>query len=188
MTKIIMIRHGQTDFNKNGIIQGIKDIPLNDTGLKQANEVSQELKNYKFDVFISSPLKRAYKTLDIIKNNLGYSNDNILIMNDFIERNFGKLDGTFIDKAHDLLQENNYKLFNGESNEEIKDRVINGLNKVIDSYKDKTILIASHSHVIKTILIYYNVYKNYNFSWSNASFLELNYNDTKFENILIYKN
>ena len=56
------IRHGQTYWNKNGIMHGQYDIPLNFTGEKQAIKISEDLKNEHFDLCFCSPLKRARAT------------------------------------------------------------------------------------------------------------------------------
>lgn len=65
---IYIVRHGQTDWNLEGRYQGRTDIDLNETGIKQAEKIRQELKSVKFDKVFSSPLKRAYKTAQIICN------------------------------------------------------------------------------------------------------------------------
>ena len=64
--KVWIIRHGQTDWNKNGKIQGSTDIELNETGIKQAEEVIPTFNEHNFDLIISSTLKRAMKTAQII--------------------------------------------------------------------------------------------------------------------------
>lgn len=66
MKKIYFVRHGQTDYNLKEIIQGAVDIELNETGIKQAYDAKEKLKNIHFDKIYSSPLKRAKKTADII--------------------------------------------------------------------------------------------------------------------------
>ena len=66
MTKLCLVRHGETDWNSLGILQGRKDIPLNDTGILQAEECRELLKSTNWDVFITSPLKRTMETAEII--------------------------------------------------------------------------------------------------------------------------
>ena len=61
-TTIILARHGETDYNLEGRCQGAVDIPLNATGIKQAEALAESLKHVKIDVFIASPLQRAYVT------------------------------------------------------------------------------------------------------------------------------
>ena len=88
--KLLLTRHGQTDWNVAGKIQGITDIELNETGVKQAEATREKLLNQNIDVIISSPLKRARKTAEIIK---GERNIPLIIDNGLKERCFGKLEG-----------------------------------------------------------------------------------------------
>ena len=59
--KIYVIRHGQTDWNVAGKCQGRTDIELNETGIEQAKQAKEQLKNYNIDQIICSPLKRTRK-------------------------------------------------------------------------------------------------------------------------------
>ena len=63
---IYVVRHGQTDLNKEKRIQGRKGEPLNEEGKKQAEKLAQELQEIKFDIVISSPQERAVQTAQII--------------------------------------------------------------------------------------------------------------------------
>ena len=65
-TTVILVRHGETAYNVQGRSQGILDIPLNENGLKQAKLLAKSLKDYPIDVFISSPLNRAYVTTETV--------------------------------------------------------------------------------------------------------------------------
>ena len=67
--KVYIIRHGETDWNKDRLLQGDVDIPLNETGRKQALEVRELLKNKTIDLCVSSPLSRTYETAEIIVDN-----------------------------------------------------------------------------------------------------------------------
>ena len=64
--RFVLIRHGQTYWNKKRKMQGQVNVPLNDTGRQQAVKLAQELKDYDFDVCFSSPLDRAYETAKIV--------------------------------------------------------------------------------------------------------------------------
>ena len=68
-SRIIIVRHGETDWNKEGRFQGQIDIPLNETGRAQASKASQYLKEIKFTRAISSSLKRPSETAEIILGN-----------------------------------------------------------------------------------------------------------------------
>lgn len=62
MSKIYLIRHGQTDWNLAGRIQGCQDIPLNDTGKEQAALLAERMKDCRVDLVLASPLSRAWET------------------------------------------------------------------------------------------------------------------------------
>ncbi|MEM6781869.1 MAG: histidine phosphatase family protein [Pseudomonadota bacterium] len=90
MTEFFFIRHGETDWNKKGLMQGHTDIPLNDTGLAQAEKAAQTLKNHDIKHLICSPLQRCLQTAEAAKKifNLSLTLDDRLI-----ERSFGDFEG-----------------------------------------------------------------------------------------------
>ena len=67
--KIYFIRHGETDWNIVKRLQGATDIPLNENGEALARETAEGLKEIPFDMVFTSPLKRAYRTAEIVKGN-----------------------------------------------------------------------------------------------------------------------
>ena len=89
--KIFLIRHGQTDWNLQKRFQGREDIPLNETGIQQAIDCAEALKNEKIKTLITSPLLRAKKTAEIIAKHIGI--DQIIEEEGIIERDLGKLSG-----------------------------------------------------------------------------------------------
>lgn len=94
MMKIYLLRHGQTDWNLEGKLQGRKDISLNDCGREQMLTVAEHLQvlNFQPDVIISSPLDRAVESTKILADKIGFVG-NIIYDNDFIERSFGRAEG-----------------------------------------------------------------------------------------------
>ena len=71
MTEICLVRHGQTDWNFQEIIQGREDIPLNEVGKKQASQSAAALQAESWDIIISSPLIRAQETAKEIAGAIG---------------------------------------------------------------------------------------------------------------------
>ncbi|QVK17044.1 histidine phosphatase family protein [Mycoplasmatota bacterium] len=149
MTKITLVRHGQTDYNKNRIIQGQIDIPLNSLGKEQAVKTSNHFKNESIDLIISSPLIRAYETAQIIANEINYTND-ILIDKAFIERNFGQADGKEISLCIEKVHQE--EITGLELSSQLKKRMIDGILKVVKENENKNIVIVCHSHSIKAVL------------------------------------
>ena len=153
--KILLTRHGQTDWNVLGKIQGITDIELNETGIKQAQKTRDELANYPIDVILSSPLKRAKRTAEIIGEN---RNIPVIIEEGLKERCFGKFEG----KTREELPFKeiwNYKLNkqyeDAESVGELFNRVDGFLKQVKEKYEDKTVLLVTHGGVCVPIRAYF---------------------------------
>ena len=88
--KLILIRHGKTEWNSLNKAAGQVDIPLNDTGRKQARETKEKLKEYKIDLIICSPLIRAKETANIINEDRKLP---LIIDERVIERNLGIYEG-----------------------------------------------------------------------------------------------
>lgn len=159
---IYIVRHGQTDWNKEGRNQGHTDIELNETGINQAKEIYEKLKDIKFDKVYSSPLKRAYKTAEIISNN------NIIIDNRLMERSNGELEGKLkheISKDIDFNapNENRFKI---ENIVDFRKRIYNFFDEIIQN-NDENILVVTHAGVCIYAKCYFegepkdNDYSNY---------------------------
>lgn len=147
----IFIRHGQTYWNKNGIMHGQYDIPLNFTGIKQAKKISNELKSEHFDLCFCSPLKRAKATAFSIL--LNHKNTKIIYDDRLMELNKGLLEGKHLN-SEKLLKSENYnflKKFNIESKQDFYLRVKSFIDDVESKYKNKRILIVSHSGTTKML-------------------------------------
>ncbi|MCP4354879.1 MAG: histidine phosphatase family protein [Proteobacteria bacterium] len=135
------MRHGKTDWNLKGIYQGQTDIELNETGIKQAEELLSQLKGLKFDVVISSPLKRAYKTAQII------SNGSIIADNRLMERSNGKLEGR--QKGIDDIdftdpKETRYDI---EQLTMFRKRISDFWDDILEEYRGKNVLVVAHAGV-----------------------------------------
>lgn len=150
MCKLYIVRHGKTEWNEKGFLQGSNDIPLNKEGIKEAKELALKLDLSKIDICISSPLSRTKQTAKIlVGNKLKIIYDDLLK-----ERGFGNYEGKKIN--YDLIGKHwDYKL-NDSSNgiESIKDcldRAKIFLDKIKKEYPNKNILIVSHAGFIKTL-------------------------------------
>lgn len=156
-----VVRHGETEWNVKGLIQGQGDSPLTDKGVLQVKEAAKELKNIHFDVFFSSDLLRAKRTAEIIalEHKLAVSTTKLLR-----ERNYGHLDGkstkelTKIYKIYDRLSDLErfkYKIAKDiESDEEVIGRFITFIREVAISHNNKTVFIATHAGVMRALLVH----------------------------------
>src|SRR5690554_2911082 len=95
--RLIMVRHGETDFNKKRLLQGKMDNPLNEAGIQQAYQTAKKLKslNEALNYLGSSPLIRAKKTAEIIGEILDLPLS--FLDENFIERDFGPFEGQLVD-------------------------------------------------------------------------------------------
>ncbi len=156
MQSIYVIRHGETDYNKIHRIQGTIDTNLNDKGVQQAEIASELLKTYEIDVIVSSPLKRAYQTAEVIANQLGKQ---IIIHDAFVEKDFGILQGKTLDEIevdHGVLFtaiKGTYHVAapRGETNAAVINRVEAGLKELACKYHDKKLLIVTHGGVARVL-------------------------------------
>lgn len=184
-TIICCVRHGQTDGNKSRTFQGRSNLPLNETGISQANATCELLKEcpIKWDVIISSPFKRAYQTCEIISKSINYQSP--IITNDLaIERSFGAAEGLPISEENYRKIHENY--FEGqESEQDIINRGQLFLKEILSKYQGKNILIVSHSHFIKSLLVPHDNTLKFDSGIPNASLNFLLYEDNKFQKMII---
>lgn len=150
-----IVRHGQTFYNASGLVQGQVDIPLNDTGKKQAKELGISLKenNEHYDVIMASPLSRAYESATIIANELGY-HDKVITDQRFVERDFYHLDGTPVETAMPLVRSKDYAFELYETDKMLVERIKNAAIDLAKKHENQSVLLVAHSHVIKALMIY----------------------------------
>lgn len=158
-----IMRHGQTEGNVNGIMQGHVDTPLTELGIQKIKQRAEELRHIKFDAVFSSDLLRAKRTAEIIKLDRDIAHETTALLR---ERSYGKFDGLpdrhYHEELKDLLEQRNKLAYeerkkfrlgdNIETDEEIISRVITFLREVSVAYANKTILVVSHGATIKTFL------------------------------------
>lgn len=155
--KIYSTRHGQTEYNRNDIILGTTDIPLNETGLLQAKELAETV--YKLgdvDIIISSPMIRAYTTALAVAEKCGLE----IITDDRLrEWNYGEFEGKsrFTDGFAENKREFAVKMQGGgESLLRLSHRVYGFLDEIIEKYADKNVLAVSHGGICRVIETYFN--------------------------------
>ncbi len=162
---LYIVRHGLTEWNIKGIVQGQSDIPLSPEGEKQVQEVAQKFKDIHFDAIFSSDLLRTKRTAEIIKldRELAIQTSHLLR-----ERNYGKFEGKhkeeyqkatkhIFEEIQKLSDEEQYKFKfdkDTESDEELMSRFITKLREIAVAYSGKTVLIVAHGGVIRTFLIH----------------------------------
>jgi len=161
---ILVIRHGNTKLNKKKIFRGHTNIPLDNTGLDQAEKTGEFLKNIQIDQIYSSPLERAMQTAEKIssfqKRSIGIEKEK-----GFLDLSFGQWEGKSFDQVQKeypeiyntwLHQPYKAKIPGGEMLSEAKERAWKALNRLIDQHKGiegkQIVAIVSH-RVINKLLI-----------------------------------
>ncbi|MGE6379417.1 histidine phosphatase family protein [Peribacillus muralis] len=147
ITKICLVRHGQTDWNAQGKLQGQTDIPLNEHGRIQARQCGEFLMKEDWDVIITSPLIRARETADIIAH---YMDVPVIEKIEFIEKNFGAAEGLTTAKRKAIFED---KAYPGQESEEVlTSRLMKGLQEIQEEYPEKKVILVAHGAVIHFIL------------------------------------
>lgn len=181
---ICLVRHGQTNWNIRTLLQGLTDNELNETGIKQAQTVGKYLKNHdpNWDILISSPLKRALKTGEIIKDILKFP-DEIIINPELSERDFGSFEGKVLDsEIYDLIDQE--KIPGLESKANLEKRSLQALLNLEKAYPNKKILAFSHAQFIKSLIMQLDPNFNFRSLLKNSS---MNYFEVKDGKIKIIK-
>lgn len=151
MTRFFLVRHGETEWNKIRRIQGVSDIPLNDTGRAQAAGVGTILAAHRFDLIVSSPLSRARETADIIAKKLSMPAP--LIIDDLIERNYGDAEGSD-GRDLDVRYPPGTPVPGREEREAVTERAIRVLHDLAIRHPDADIIAVAHGGVIRSVVEY----------------------------------
>lgn len=181
MIDLYLVRHGETSYNLNKLIQGQKDIPLSIVGEKGAFELGAALKEkgISFDYYLSSPLKRAVETAQIIRFQLNQTDKSIKTMDEFKERSFGAFEGTHFDNISEIYDNPSLQNADGfEKNESLLRRVDLGYKNLIENYKNSKLVLVTHSNILKSILININpMLYNYKTPIPNLAVVQIKIDD-----------
>jgi broad specificity phosphatase PhoE len=150
----LCLRHGVTDWNRQGLFQGRTDNPLNDTGIAQAHAAAERLRKLSCDRVVASPLIRARQTAEIIATAAGKPVD---VDDGIIECDFGSLEGTSIAetmKKHSLQTVEDLVSIlppDGEPWASICARSLRCVARWLDSHPTATILFVCHDAVMQSM-------------------------------------
>lgn len=153
--EILLVRHGQTEWNLLKKIQWKADIELNEKGIKQAKETRDYLKNEKIELILSSPLKRAIQTAEIINQG---KNIKMIIDERVLERDFGEFEGmtnTDFDFNAFWSYKQDLKYDKAENIKDFFERVYGFLNSIQNEYMGKRILIVAHGGISIQVKCYF---------------------------------
>jgi broad specificity phosphatase PhoE len=184
-TTIYLVRHGESESNRQGIISGHSDYELTEQGKEQVRQTKQELGHIHFDEVYSSDLMRAIQTAEILYGKPVEESNKMHVLR---ERDFGSLDG----KPQDVYNEYSLQkqrmtkkerwtskhVPDMESDEELAKRFLPAVEKIARDNAGKTILIAAHGSAIRTAIMQITGYTYKQLpagSFANAAYAELRY-------------
>ncbi|MBM3132736.1 MAG: histidine phosphatase family protein [Chloroflexi bacterium] len=157
-TRIILVRHGQTAWNREERFRGRADLPLDETGLKQAEATARRLAGCGASAVYSSPLRRTVMTAEPIAAGLGLS---VQALEGLIDIDYGAWQGLSTEEAR-TQDADLYKRWieaphtatfpDGESLQDVRDRVIRVIGKALAEHADKTIILVSHVVVCRVFI------------------------------------
>lgn len=198
MTEIMIVRHGETEWNVGEIFRGRVDIELNETGIKQAGLLAEYLSKTELDAIYSSPLKRAFKTAEIIA---AYHKLDVHIAPGLIDFNFGKWQGLAHQEVKDKYKElyaawtnhpDRVKMPDGESLDDVRKRATGVVNNLSTRYQG-TVVLVSHRVVNKVLICallgldnshFWNIKQDTcgisTFLYENEQFILTKHNDTSY--------
>jgi broad specificity phosphatase PhoE len=142
MTTLLLVRHGETDWNADGRLQGQTDRPLSDFGRRQARQLADDLANEELAAVYSSDLSRARETAEIVAERLGLP---VVLDPDLREKDWGTWEGlTAVER--DRVE------FVGESTEAHQERILRALRRIAGRHPgDRSVLVVTHGGSMRRV-------------------------------------
>lgn len=160
MTRIILVRHGQTEWNRVERFRGRADVPLNETGLAQAEATGKRVASeWKPVAIYSSPLSRAIKTAEAIA---GHFNLPVQIHHGLADIDFGQWQGLTPDEVKQRWPDIHHAWYNtpeaaclpgGETLDDLRARGMAAVNELASHHKGQTIALVGHTVINRIILL-----------------------------------
>lgn len=158
MTRLLLIRHGETIWNSEMRYQGHSDIPLSEVGRDQAKRLSARLAGEQIDHFYASDLSRAFETAEIVAAPHGKG---VQKMEQLRETKFGAWEGLKFSEIQEQYPEIWAKwrddprstiLPEGESLDSVDERVMGGIKQILELHKNETVAVVGHGGTTRLIL------------------------------------
>jgi 2,3-bisphosphoglycerate-dependent phosphoglycerate mutase len=141
VTTLLLVRHGETDWNAEGRLQGHTDRPLNDFGRRQALRLAEELDGEEIHALYASDLARARETAEILGGRLGLP---VVLDPDLREKDWGSWEGlTSVER--DRVE------FVGESTEAHRERVLGAVRRIAERHPGQRVLVVTHGGSLRRI-------------------------------------
>ncbi len=150
MLTLYLVRHGETDYNAEGRLQGHLPIPLNERGRAQSRKLARKFQEVDIDIIYSSDLPRALQTAQIVAET-----KRIPVFTDarLRERSLGHWEGRlYCEVEHELERSGWISHTKGESLEDVRERVMEGLAEIADRHDGESVLLVAHGGSCHAIL------------------------------------
>jgi broad specificity phosphatase PhoE len=150
MTKLYLVRHGQTAWNVGEIFRGRADIPLDETGRREAGLAGEALREATIHAVYSSPLSRSFETAQLIAK---FHNLPVEPLEAIIDISYGDWEGLSNERVresypelHKLWHEQPHKVCfpRGESLDEVRARTMTAVSRLVVKHEDRTIVLVAH--------------------------------------------
>jgi probable phosphoglycerate mutase len=141
VTTLLLVRHGETDWNAEGRLQGQTDRPLTDYGRRQARQLAEELADEELDAIYASDLARARETAEIVGERLRLP---VVLDPDLREKDWGNWEGlTSVER--DRVE------FVGESTEAHQERILRALGRIAGRHAGGRVLVVTHGGSMRRV-------------------------------------
>ncbi|MGZ4333443.1 MAG: histidine phosphatase family protein [Gaiellaceae bacterium] len=141
MTTLLLVRHGETDWNADGRLQGHTDRPLTDYGRRQAKQLAAELEGEELEAIYSSDLTRARETAEIVGERLGLP---VVLDPDLREKDWGTWEGlTAVER--DRVE------YVGESTQAHQERILGALRRITEQHPSGRVLVVTHGGSMRRV-------------------------------------
>lgn len=164
MAELVIVRHGQSEWNKSNRFTGWVDVDLSENGVKEAEKAAELLKGYEFDEAFTSVLVRATRTLDIILEKIGQTDIPVTNSEKLNERMYGDLQGKNKDEMREEYGEEQVHIWrrsydvappNGESLKDTAERVLPYFEEIIvpKLKKGERIIVSAHGNSLRALIM-----------------------------------
>lgn len=165
MANLILIRHGESEWNKKGLWTGLKDVSLTKKGIDETRAAAEAIRNIRMDVAYTSVLKRAKETLEVIKNSLQIKNLPTYEASSLNERDYGDFTGKnkwsikkeYGEEKFFLIRRSwDYPIQNGETLKDVYNRVVPCYtDSILPQLKEgKNVLVVAHGNSLRALVKY----------------------------------
>ena len=155
MAELLLVRHGETDWNRDHRVQGQTDTPLNATGLAQAHVLATSLSSLLLDAVYSSDLARARDTAAPVAATHGLS---VEVDVDLREKNFGTWEGLTDAEIQERFPHAARGTWgDGETTEQVAERAVRAVERIQALHRSGIVLVVSHGGPLRAILAHLGV-------------------------------